>query len=39
MALGIKTSHMLYHTGSQQETEAHLCKQMGDFNKGLFVKV
>ena len=30
---------MLYHIGSQQETEAHLGKQMGDFNKGLSVKV
>ena len=30
---------MLYHIRSQQETEAHLCKQMADFNKGLFVKV
>ena len=28
---------MLYHIGSQQETEAHLGKQMGDFNKGLSV--
>lgn len=38
-ALRIKTSYMLYHVRSQQETEAHLDKQMGDFNKGTILKV
>lgn len=37
-ALGIKTSYTLCHIWVPGETEAHLHKQMGDFNKGTIYK-